>query len=341
MEVGLKYAAVEDSTTLRPWNTRMRALIGGAIFVGKAYINVGQNTIYYEKFDVFSGSYYHQYMTNIQAALSESAKAATAYTEEFKRDNAITFYIPVFNNMPSAACSKPTGDGNPNNYLAGLSVNGISLTPSFNMYNSEYGAVVASSVSSVTVAANAVSGKASVSGTGTYNLKYGTNVINIKVTAQNGKVRNYTVNIARPNSQGGGDANMNTEYAVDSENGIISGIASGISPSEIIGKIAVTNGGYVRITDMNGNTKSDICATGDLVNIYNSSNVKVSSYTVSVEGDVNGDGSVDILDIVKIKNDMLGKGELSGAYKRAADIDNNGTLDIIDIVKTKNIILND
>ena len=341
VEVGLKYAALEDSTTLRPWNTRMRALIGGAIFVGKAYINIGQNTIYYEKFDVFSGSYYHQYMTNIQAAFSESAKAATAYTEEFKRDNAITFYIPVFNNMPSAACSKPTGDGNPNNYLAGLSVNGISLTPSFNMYNSEYGAVVASSVSSVTVAATAVSDKASVSGTGTYNLKYGTNVINIKVTAQNGKVRNYTVNIARPNSQGGGDANMNTEYAVDSENGIISGIASGISPSEITGKIAVTNGCYVRITDMNGNTKSDICATGDLVNIYNSSNVKVSSYTVSVEGDVNGDGSVDILDIVKIKNDMLGKGELSGAYKRAADIDNNGTLDIIDIVKTKNMILND
>ena len=91
----------------------------------------------------------------------------------------------------------------------------------------------------------------------------------------------------------------------------------------------------------NGNTKSDICATGDLVNIYNSSNVKVSSYSVSVEDDVNGDGSVDILDIVKIKNDMLGKGELSGAYKRAADIDNNGTLDIIDIVKTKNMILND
>ena len=77
-----------------------------------------------------------------------------------------------------------------------------------------------------------------------------------------------------------------------------------------------------------------------MVNIYNSANVKVSSYTVSVEGDVNGDGTVDILDIVKIKNDMLGKGELSGAYKRAADIDNNGTLDIIDIVKTKNIILN-
>ena len=199
---------------------------------------------------------------------------------------------------------------------------------------------MSSSVSSVTVGATAVSDKASVSGTGTYNLKYGTNVINIKVTAQNGKVRNYTVNIARPNSQGGGDANMNTEYTVDSENGIISGIASGISLSEISGKIAVANGGYVKITDKDGNPKSDKCVTGDVVNIYNSANVKVSSYTVSVEGDVNGDGTVDILDIVKIKNDMLGKGELSGAYKRAADIDNNGTLDIIDIVKTKNIILN-
>lgn len=45
---GLKYAAKTDAATLRPWNTRMKSVIGGAIYIGSRYINRGQNTIYYE-----------------------------------------------------------------------------------------------------------------------------------------------------------------------------------------------------------------------------------------------------------------------------------------------------
>ena len=67
---GLKYAAKTDAATLRPWNTRMKSVIGGAIYIGSRYINRGQNTIYYEKFDMVT-PYTHQYMTNVLAPRSE------------------------------------------------------------------------------------------------------------------------------------------------------------------------------------------------------------------------------------------------------------------------------
>lgn len=37
---------------LIPWNTKEKAISGGAIFIGSSYINVGQNSIYLQKFDV-------------------------------------------------------------------------------------------------------------------------------------------------------------------------------------------------------------------------------------------------------------------------------------------------
>src|SRR5699024_1801711 len=56
---GLKYAKDGKGATqttkdkyLIPWNTKERAITGGAIFIGSSYINVGQNTIYLQKFDV-------------------------------------------------------------------------------------------------------------------------------------------------------------------------------------------------------------------------------------------------------------------------------------------------
>jgi beta-N-acetylglucosaminidase len=168
---GLKYAAASNAATLRPWSTRMTALLGGALFIGNGYISIGQNTIYFEKFDVQSGNYYHQYMSNIYAALSESVTASKAYSESFKQNTALTFYIPVYNNMPSSACAQPTGDGNPNNLLADISVGGSTLTPTFNKYTYEYSVIVGSGVSSITVGAEAISASASVSGTGSYNLR--------------------------------------------------------------------------------------------------------------------------------------------------------------------------
>ena len=90
---GLKYASRNDDETLRPWNTRMKSIIGGAIYLGKSYINRGQNTLYYEKFDMTGRG--HQYMTNVLAPRSESVKSAQGYSDSNKNNIAFIFRIPV------------------------------------------------------------------------------------------------------------------------------------------------------------------------------------------------------------------------------------------------------
>ena len=91
---GLKYASRNDDETLRPWNTRMKSIIGGAIYLGKSYINRGQNTLYYEKFDMTGRG--HQYMTNVLAPRSESVKSAQGYSDSNKNNIAFIFRIPVY-----------------------------------------------------------------------------------------------------------------------------------------------------------------------------------------------------------------------------------------------------
>jgi len=59
----------------------------------------------------------------------------------------------------------------------------------------------------------------------------------------------------------------------------------------------------------------------------------VQNYS-SVTGDVNADGTINILDIVLIVNLIL-----SGEYQESADLNSDGNLNILDIVQLVNIIL--
>ena len=70
--------------------------------MGSNYINKGQNTLYFEKFNVVNTSslYFHQYMGNATAALTEGQSLAKGYSD---KNQAFVFKIPVYNNMPSSA----------------------------------------------------------------------------------------------------------------------------------------------------------------------------------------------------------------------------------------------
>ncbi|MFR8104045.1 MAG: Ig-like domain-containing protein [Clostridia bacterium] len=115
---GLQYAkdgngasqAVKDKYLI-PWNTKERAITGGAIFIGSSYINVGQNTIYLQKFDVNDergdNLFWHQYMTNILAPYSESRSIYNGYQKSGLLDTPLNFIIPVYNNMPSIPTDNP------------------------------------------------------------------------------------------------------------------------------------------------------------------------------------------------------------------------------------------
>ena len=190
---GLYYAAGADENYLRPWNSRYKSINGSAKYIADKYVSVGQNTLYFQKFNVVNsknGIYSHQYMSNIVAASYESARLKKAYSD---LNTKLIFRIPVYNNMPSAKCVKPTSDSNPNTYLSKLWVDGYSFTTEFSSVNSTYYLTVGSDVESVNIGAEAVSSSSSVGGTGTYTLNSGENKIQVVCKAQNGATKGYTI----------------------------------------------------------------------------------------------------------------------------------------------------
>ena len=59
-----------------------------------------------------------------------------------------------------------------------------------------------------------------------------------------------------------------------------------------------------------------------------------------VQGDVDNNGSLNILDIVKIINYILGIADFTEMQFSLADMDQNGAVDIIDLIALANIVLN-
>lgn len=92
------------------WNTRFRALQGGAKKAANNYIKRGQDTLYLQKFDVdgsYDGRYYHQYMQNLLAAENEGKNVRNAYSDMNVLGNSFVFKIPVYENMPATASARP------------------------------------------------------------------------------------------------------------------------------------------------------------------------------------------------------------------------------------------
>jgi hypothetical protein len=56
-------------------------------------------------------------------------------------------------------------------------------------------------------------------------------------------------------------------------------------------------------------------------------------------GDINGDDTVNILDIVMVANYTLGQAEFTDEQTQAADLNQDGTINILDIVQIINIVL--
>ena len=114
IENGLKFAKENQ------WDSQYKAIVNGAKLIGKKYIEAGQNTAYFNKWDVVGTKilkdgetqsvqekdlFWHQYMTNIQDPTNQSYSNYKLYADNL--DGNITFIIPVYNNMPEST-KKPT-----------------------------------------------------------------------------------------------------------------------------------------------------------------------------------------------------------------------------------------
>ncbi len=106
------------------WNTPYKCLKASAERIGKYYINLGQDTLYYQKFNLTnttSGLYAHQYMSNVAAPSSEGRIRHNAATKEQLKNN-ITFNIPVFKSMPKKVAEMPSKEGNNDNFLTDIDI---------------------------------------------------------------------------------------------------------------------------------------------------------------------------------------------------------------------------
>lgn len=329
---GLAWASISGSYG-RPWNSAYKAIMGGSQFIGSSYINRGQDTLYTQKFNVTStGTYGHQYMTNVQAPSTESSSICRAYKANGLINSALVFKIPVYLNMPEGTAGKPADSGSPNNWLRSLEVSGYALTPSFDGGVIEYSLIVGNETGSVNVTAAAVNGNARIQGTGTISLSVGTNRIPITVTAQNGSIRTYNLTIVRKDS-GGGVPGVTTKFHIEGNR--LSGIGAGMNADAVAAGIT---GGNVTVYHSDGTTiNAGTVGTGNIVTV--SDGTSTVSYTVIIYGDVLGNGSIGVGDLVVTKKSLLGLGQLSSAQTTAADVDRDGDVTIRDLVMIKKHIL--
>ena len=316
---GLTYARNQG------WTSRYSSLLGGAQLLAKNYINVGQDTLYFQKFNVVNKDklFTHQYMTNVEGAISEGKSVAGAYSD---KTQAFVFEIPVYLNMPEAPVQF-TASGNRNNYLSSLSVDGLALTPSFNGASTEYSIIVDSTVSSIKVSATPVVNTSKVNGTGTYNLAIGNNVIEVGCTSQSGEKKAYTITIVRSGLSNANYTLASDVYEIDN---YITGVEPGTTAENFLAGFAC-EGGTVKLLDASGNEKTGVVGTGDRLAVY-VDGALANYMEIIIYGDISGDGAVNIVDLVRLNRHTLNVSKLSGCGLEAADVNRNGSVNIQDLV---------
>ena len=102
------------------WDTRYKAIYGGARKFLNMYISRGQTTLYSQKFQLDSDSpelFWGQYMQNLTAPQTEAARLRQGYEACGALDSDLTFIIPVISGLPDKT-AYPVKDGNPNYKMA-------------------------------------------------------------------------------------------------------------------------------------------------------------------------------------------------------------------------------
>lgn len=347
------------------WTDPYKSITEGSIFIGTKYIYYGQETQYFQKFNVspytLTTTYGHQYQTNIEAPMTESNFVFWGYYDSGNIDKPIVFHIPVYDNMTEEATQKPV-DGNPNSWLKSLNINGVPLEGfngdkyySFNnnwdddedaIYeHNVYNYVMPWDQDELDITCKTVSEYSKVTGAGKIKIDK-SQVIYITVSAYNKTTKTYAININKqepPEVNDEGEplypeiGEVLNQIDIKYNDTYMSGLDLGTSYQTLIDAITNVNNLISVAVEKNPNNKSDYFATGDIITIKTGKTE--SKFIYLLYGDTNGDGIIDLFDLVGCRNIILGSSNLTGANKEAADTNKDNKIDIIDLVQIRNSIL--
>lgn len=351
------------------WNNRYSSIVEGSTFVANKYIYNNQETQYFQKFNVNPastyGAYTHEYQTNIQVLLTEGGFDFWGYKDSGNIDLPIVFYIPVYNNMPSTISVEPK-NGNPNNWLTNLTIDGTTVSgfdgDKYYSYDDNFDGVVDETLpdnvykytlawnkSSINIGTSTAVSTSSVSGNGDISITNKTTDINVVVTAQNGTTKTYKIIVTKEDTPEL-DENGNPIYPAisdvlnatgikynDSSNYVM-GLSYGTTRDTLVNKLSSVSS-LVKVTiDKNRNNGTANLATGDTIKIVSGTNTK--SYSYVLYGDSDGDGYIGLTDLVDCRNIILKTSNLSSLGRTALDTDKSGVIDVTDLVNIRNTILN-
>ena len=284
------------------WNTIEKSIYGGIEIIASKYIAVGQNTMYFQKFDVENSDgkmYTHQYMQNILAAQSEGTTLRKTLNSMNAIDYQYTFIIPVYENMPSNTASRPSTTSSPKAIERDLVK--VNANPSIRMRNTANGRSTVGSLYYGEIAIRLERATSKVNGT------YWDKVLN------NDGVIGYV-------------ARTTYDYESNYKEYLISVGGNGVIDNGNSNNGNNNNSGN---NDNNNNSGNDNGQNNN--NQNNESNVK--------KGDVNNDGKITASDYVLIKNQIMGVISLDDKARKSADVNGDGKISASDYVMVKNYIM--
>jgi len=334
------------------WNTQQKSIVEGSYKITVNYVQCGQYTSYFQKFNLSptaTKGIWHQYTTNISALVSPAKTTYNSYNSMGIIDEDFSFSIPIFEGMPEST-SLPTL-GNPNNWLKELKING-QLVTNFNGDNTNY-TVVVPYTESITIEATSVNNKATVTGTGTKELNEEENKFSIIVTAQNGSIKTYNVEITREDKIEIEDgvkedekeeiiikvSDVLTSTSLKYDDNYIWNIPLSTNVEGIINKLTENYKTIsVNIKNKAGQIKNEgTIVSGDKIEI--ATNGENKTLEVIIYGDVNGDGITSASDLLNTQKHILGYTTLLGSYNKAADVNKDGKISASDILNIQKHIL--
>ena len=327
--------SAEKSLYLLPWTNPYLAIVGGARWISEGYINAGQNTQYYQKWNIdynhTYGPWWHQYMGNVIAPAVEGGNVYDAYQKLGQLNKAHEFIIPVLAEMPAEKVSFPTDNRSRNNWLQSITVSSGILKPAFNPEVNSYTVTVAEGVESFTVNASAYLSSCSINGRGVYKLEHGKNTIKVQAVSERGDVRDYYLTVTRSGEPG--DSADKPEASLSSSTlKVKSPYVSNADPQQgkntveyLTDKLQVPEGYRLQISVDGKTVTSGVVGTGAKLSLfYKDEKESTLDYYLLIYGDASGDGLINSHDTMAVYRYILGITNPSSLEKLAMDVTGDG-----------------
>lgn len=223
------------------------------------------------------------------------------------------------NNSGTTTNTTPTKKKSTNNYLSSLTIEGYTLDKEFKKEETEYSIMVENDVNKIKINAQLDDSSAKVTGIGEVEVKEGINKLEIKVTAEDGSTRIYTLNVTVK------ELNP-VEVTINKKKYTIIRKEGELEPPENYEKSSIKIGEEEVLCYINKNTKNIIIGLTDEkgVSKFYSYNEKTKEYTLYNGYNIGGMN----INILEMPEELIPKGYIKVSFNY-----NNNKLDGYQYIK--------